>query len=108
MLISIVSHDRAKMAAFFLLFVVMWLESCILMQVQVKVFFLISSWFCDVLESYLRDLFQKEYHSSVNFNTDPVLEIKKLLVSMPLRGGGFYICHSTYARKADEISRTLL
>ena len=39
----------------------------------------------------LRDLFQKEYHSSVNFDdADAVLEIMKFLVPMPfLRGGGF-------------------
>ena len=38
----------------------------------------------------LRDLFEKEYHSSVNFHGNPKsrLEIKKFLVDMPIRGGG--------------------
>ena len=53
------------------------------------------------LRAILRDLFQKEYHSCVNFNADPVLEIKKFLVSMSLRGWVFstYAILHTYARQ---------
>ena len=37
----------------------------------------------------LRDLLEKEYHSSVNFDADPKsrLEIKLFLVDMPFLGG---------------------
>ena len=41
-------------------------------------------------KAILRDLFEKEYHSSVNFGADPEsgLEIKKFLMDMPFRGEG--------------------
>ena len=40
----------------------------------------------------LRDLFEKENHSSVNFHGDPKsgLEIKNFLVDMPFLGGWPY------------------
>ena len=44
----------------------------------------------------LRDLFEKEYHSSVNFHGDPKsgLEIKNFLVDMLfLEGGGLTHIH---------------
>ena len=43
----------------------------------------------------LRDLFEKENHSSVNFHGDPKsgLEIKNFLVDMPFLGGGLTHIH---------------
>ena len=48
----------------------------------------------------LRDLFEKENHSSVNFHGDPKsgLEIKYFLVGMPFLGGGGRVALHTYTR----------
>ena len=75
MLISIASHD--KMAGIFLFFVVMWLESCIL--IGWVAFFSKSGGhlqlnFLMVLLIFNRSMFKtsiwKEYHSSLNFDAD--------------------------------------
>ena len=89
MLISIVLHD--KMDTIFLLFVVMWLESYILigflLQKVEAIFLKIIPHI--VSKKFVRDLFENEYHSSVNFYADSksVFEIKRFLISMPLTWG---------------------
>ena len=54
----------------------------------------------------LRDLFEKKYHSSVNFDMDSksVLKIKKFVIFMQFLGGGEvrWCPHSTHIHTHDR------
>ena len=57
--------------------------------------------------SLLSNLFEKEYHSSVNFDADPksILEIKKFLVDIPFPGEGSRK-RATYKNTQDRLDKS--
>ena len=55
---------------------------------------------CICNRAILKDLFEKEYHSSINFGDDPRsrFEIQKFLVDMPFPGGLILVYIHTHVR----------